>query len=524
MPALAKTGKLAGAAGLLTLAALGGVGAAYAPLPVFVAVALLFGVGLWTLTRERREARKVAPDDARGRSTAAEKATSLFLLLWWGAMVAPLAAYAPREVGQGAAQATASGSLQNQLLVAAFGAVGMLYLIPAVRRIGVEYRRVMVLWGIYLLWGYATLFWSVSPGITVRNLVAFCLVTLGGLGLGAGFYGARPDGGRRFLRHVTVAGVLSALVVILPLPLHWSEFNPLDPGQRVEISGGFVSFAARPVLVAALALIAASLSGLRRWRSRDGFLVLLLVLPILLLKTRGPLLFALVALALVYLVYGARLRDRVFQAGLALLAVLGAFVAYAGGLVDAAAPFLTRDDAELSMSLTGRVPLWDVLIPYAQERPLTGFGFAAFWNPDQLTVMERLAGFPVVSAHNGFLEELLNTGAVGLALFLAFWLSAMAVAYTKARRGEPLGWIAFTLGVFYLLLNLTSSLMQEYMEIPFVAMFVVLGVMSVAKAPGPTDGRRGSRAGRAAGLPAPRGPAPHAHRRQHEAILKERKR
>ncbi len=472
--------KMASVVALAALACLGGAGVAYAPAPTFVAVALVFGVGLWLLTRSERSPRApgvVAAEVAvvRRRGTTVDRAVSAFLLLWWVAMVAPLAAYSPREVGVGAA----SGSLQNQLLVAAFGLVGMLFLVPAVGRVGPAYRRLMGLWGVYMLWGYATLFWSVYPTLTVRNLVAFSLVTLGSFGLGAGFYGGRGDGGRLFLRHVTVAGVVSALVILLPLPLHLDQFNILDPGERVEISGGFTTYVARPVLIAGMALVVASFAGMRRWRGRDWTLLLLLALPVLLLKTRGPLLFALLALGLVYLIYGVRLRERVFQAGLAALAVAGLCVAYLGGLLGTVAPFLTRDDAELSLSLTGRVPLWEVLIPQ-MERPLTGVGFAAFWHPDRLAYMEQLVGFPVVSAHNGFLEELLNTGAIGLTLFLAFWTAAIFVALKTARRGRPLGWLAFLFLTFYLLLNLTDSLMQEYMEFPFLAAFVALGIMSVA--------------------------------------------
>lgn len=467
-------------ASLALAALLLGVGVVHAPVPTFLAAAVVFLVGLRFAVGGVPSAALPSPRAAKGDAeTPVRKAVSVYLLCWWVVMVAPLAAYVPREVGSRAVEATVSGSLQNQVLVASFGLVGMAFLPAAVRRVGGAFWWVMALWGLYLLWAYTSLFWSEYPEITLRNLAAYVLVTVGCFGLGAGFYGGREDGARLFLRHLAIAGVISALVVLIPLPRYLGEFNPLDPTQRLEIGGGLSTFSARPVMVAGLALVVAALAGLRRWRTADWLLLAVLLAPILLLKTRGPLLWALLALGVVYLLCRPLARDRVLQAGLLVTAGLGYAVLLLGGFLGPISTYMTRGNAELSMTLTGRVPLWDALLPAVSERPLTGEGFAAFWNPENLYLMERLVGFPVVSAHNGFLEELLNTGAVGLFLFLAFWVSAMVFSVWKARRGEPLGWIAFLFLLFYLLLNLTSSLMQDYLEVPFMVAFVVLGLMSV---------------------------------------------
>lgn len=480
------------AAALALLALAGGLGMAYASVLTFFVVAVVFLVGLRLVlggvpsSANPDTSGAVAEREGDG-GTRVRKLVSVYLLCWWVVMVAPLAAYAPREVGARAVEATVSGSLQNQVLVASFGLVGMAFLPAAIRRVGGAFWWVMALWGIYLLWAYTSLFWSEYPEITLRNLAAYVLVSLGCFGLGAGFYGGREDGARLFLRHLAVAGLISALVVLIPLPRYLAEFNPLDPTQRLEISGGLSTFSARPVMVAGLALVVAAISGLRRWRTSDWFLMLVLLSPILLLKTRGPFLWALLSLGVVYLLCRGLARDRIIQSGLLAVSGLGYGVLYFGGALDSISTYMTRGNAELSMTLTGRVPLWDALLPAISERPLTGEGFSAFWNPENLYLMERLVGFPVVSAHNGYLEELLNTGAIGLFLFLAFWVSAMVLAVRRALGGEPLGWLAFLFLLFYLLLNLTSSLMQDYLEVPFMVVFIVLGLMSVE----PTRKNRG---------------------------------
>ena len=351
----------------------------------------------------------------------------------------------------------------------------------ALRRINRAFWWVLGLWALYMLWGYVTLFWSVYPTSSVRNLVAFALVSAGCFGFGAGFYGGRPDGAKLFIKHLTVAGFLSALVVLIPLPFNLDMFNPLDPGQRVEISGNFATFVSRPTMLAMLTLILASILGLRNWRNYDWLALLLLLLPVMALKTRGPVLWAALTLGIVYLLCRSGVRDRVFQAGLLLTTGLGYYVFSVSGFLAALGPYFTRDNAELSMNLTGRVPLWEVLMPAFEQRPFLGSGFVAFWNPENLFLMERLVGFPVVSAHNGFLEELLNTGAIGLFLFMTFWISAMILAVSRARKGDSLGWLALLYLIFYLFLNLTTSLMQEYLEPVFMVFFVVLGLMSVTK-------------------------------------------
>ena len=157
--------------------------------------------------------------------------------------------------------------------------------------------------------------WSVDPPLTVRNVVAFVLVSVGCFGLGVGFYGGLPNGRDLFLRHVFWASVLSALVILLPLPFRFQQYDLLDPSQRLEIGGNFSAYVTRPVMVALLTLVATSILGVRRWQGRDWFWVAVLVLPLLALKSRGPILWGMMALVIFYLFYKTSIRDRVLQAG-----------------------------------------------------------------------------------------------------------------------------------------------------------------------------------------------------------------
>ena len=74
---------------------------------------------------------------------------------------------------------------------------------------------------------------------------------------------------------------------------------------------------------------------------------------------------------------------------------------------------------------------------------------------------------------------------VGLAILLAFCLGTLTMALSRARRGDPLGWLLFLFMVFYLLLNLTNALTQEYFQPPFVIILISLGLLASGPAPDP---------------------------------------
>jgi len=465
------------------LALLGGVGTVYAPVPTFTAVAVLFALGLWAFVGSHQPSLaglKVAGEPRiKPRGTLVTRLVSGYLLVFWFGLIAPLLAYSPRgpsSVG------VSEGSLSNQMLISTFGLVGALFLPAAIRRFDKAFQWLVALWIVYLGWGAASLLWSTYPPLTVRNLVAFVLVSVGCFGLGVGFYGSLPDGRDLFLRHVFWASVLSALVILLPLPFRFQQYNLLDPSQRLDIGGNFPAYAVRPVMISLLALVATSILGARRWLKRDWFWVALLVLSLLALKSRGPVVWGMLALGIFYLLYKTSIRDRVLQAGLLFIIGVGTYIYYSENVLQTIfgplVPYLTRGNVQATENLTGRVPLWQALIEQVWQHPWLGAGFAAFWSPLHIAELVSSGVSGRTSAHNGYLEEMLNTGVVGLTILLAFCLGALTVALRQARRGDPLGWLVFLFMVYYLLLNLTNALTQEYFQPPFVAILLSLGLLA----------------------------------------------
>jgi len=482
------------ASAFAALALLIGVGTVYAPVPTFTALAVLFALSLWAFASSRQPSlagpKIVVETKIEPCTTAVTRLVSGYLLVFWIGLIVPLLAYSPRgpsSIG------VSEGSLSNQVLISSFGLVGALFLPAAIRRLDRAVQWLVALWILYLGWAAVSLIWSTYPLLTFRSLAGLVLVSVGCFGLGVGFYGSLPNGRDLFLRHVFWASVLSALVILLPLPFRFGQYNLLDPSQRLDIGGNFPVYVTQPVVAALLALVATSILGVRRWLKRDWFWVAFLVLPLLALKSRGPVLFGMLALGIFYLFYKTSIRDRVLQAGALFMIAIGTYIYYSenvlGTIFGPLVPYLTRGNVESTQNLTGRIPLWEVLIEQVWQHPWLGEGFAAFWNPFNIML---ITGDPLglASAHNGYLDAVLNTGVVGLTILLAFCLGTLTVALRRARRGDPLGWLVFLFMVFYLLLNLTTSLTQEYFTPPFVMILVTLGLMASGPAPDPATSPR----------------------------------
>ncbi len=483
------------ASAFAALALVGGVGTVYAPVPTFTAVAVLFALGLWAFAGSRQPS-PVGPKISEGvrikpRSTQVTRLVSGYLLLFWIGLIAPLAAYSPRE---STSIGGSEGSLTNQVLISTFGLVGVLFLPAAIRRFNVAFQWLVALWILYLGWAGASLIWSISPTLTARNFVAFVMVSVGCFGLGVGFYGSLPNGKDLFLRHVFWAGVLSALVILLPLPFRFQQYDLLDPSQRLDIGGNFSAYVTRPIMDVLLILAATSILGVRRWLKRDWFWVAVLVIPLLALKSRGPVLWGMIALGIFYLFYKTSIRDRVLQAGLVFMISVGTYIYYSENvlqtIVSPLVPFLTRGNVEATENLSGRIPLWQALVDQVWQHPWLGSGFAAFWSFENITQLGSSAVLGRASAHNGYLEELLNTGVVGFTILLAFCLGTLTVALRRARRGDALGWLVFLFMVFYLMLNITNALTQEYFQPPFVIILMALGLMASGPATDPATSPR----------------------------------
>jgi O-antigen ligase len=129
-------------------------------------------------------------------------------------------------------------------------------------------------------------------------------------------------------------------------------------------------------------------------------------------------------------------------------------------------------------TLTGRTAVWQAILPAREEHEVLGYGLGSFWTD------ARRQFYDIPTAHNGYLDILLELGEVGLALY-ALWLLSLAQQLHRGLRHDY-GWASF--GICILLMGLvyngSESALNSLTE-PMTAL-VVLSSFVV-----PAEARRG---------------------------------
>jgi exopolysaccharide production protein ExoQ len=112
-------------------------------------------------------------------------------------------------------------------------------------------------------------------------------------------------------------------------------------------------------------------------------------------------------------------------------------------------------------TLTGRVPLWELVDQQISDHLLLGFGFQAFWtdaNPEAWVIWAKIQ-WMAPHAHNGYRDIMLSFGIIGMTLFVLMLLRAVRQGAVLHCRDPQYGWLwlnVFT--VMILVMNLTESL------------------------------------------------------------------
>jgi O-antigen ligase len=142
-----------------------------------------------------------------------------------------------------------------------------------------------------------------------------------------------------------------------------------------------------------------------------------------------------------------------------LLVMFFGVVAVAGGLLVAVwKPLLSllgRDP-----TLTGRTDLWEAVLERCANHPLSGYGLGTFWGSNDSLPISMIVHWVPTSAHNGFLECLLELGAIGLLLLLFLIVYAMRNSITiltsQAVLDHSKAWMFLIFTI--VLLNMTADI------------------------------------------------------------------
>jgi len=297
----------------------------------------------------------------------------------------------------------------------------------------------------YWLWALGSSLWSVSTSLTVVHWIALLGTGLVGLYIGLTFEPLEQLSLiARCLAAVAVASLLAAIFVpsvgVAQGGAWQGVFFPKNSLGRMMALGtfSFVLLAIDQKEKRWLNLILAALCGGLLLLAQSATAIVVCLLMLLLLPFRKML----------------AMGNRLFVPLLAFLTIftvpLVVWIAMNSKSVLVA---LGRDS-----SLTGRLPLWAVVIQEISTRPFIGFGYGAFWSTSEADRVRATIGWAAPNAHNGFLEILLALGFIGGALFLIGLLRNLTFAVRAVRTGNRGGesWPFFFL-MFNLLYSMTES-------------------------------------------------------------------
>jgi exopolysaccharide production protein ExoQ len=110
-----------------------------------------------------------------------------------------------------------------------------------------------------------------------------------------------------------------------------------------------------------------------------------------------------------------------------------------------------------SSNFSGRTAIWRIVLSDISERPVLGYGYSGFWlgSTAESAAVDQAIGTSVMYAHNGYLETLLNLGAVGFLFTLAFlWMGLKRAYYYYERDRSSLNLWPLAFLTFFLLYNL----------------------------------------------------------------------
>ncbi|HEX2095674.1 MAG TPA: O-antigen ligase [Longimicrobiaceae bacterium] len=297
----------------------------------------------------------------------------------------------------------------------------------------------------------ASVLWSAAPDITLRRSFAFLGTTAFGI-----FLAARYDT-RTLLRLLAVALGIAAVMSIgfaVALPSYG-----VDQGVHAGAWQGVYTeknTLGQMMVLAAFAFVLLRPTLRRRWIGTAGAL---LSVALILLSTSKTALTVLV----LFVLLAALFRALRWSYTLAIPVTIG-FVLVGGsaalwlvGNLESALTSLGKDP-----TLTGRTPMWEVLLRSISESPWLGYGYAAFWLGREGPSGKALEaiGWDTPGAHNGYLDLTLQVGLVGLGVFLAGFVVALARSVHALRATRtPDGYWPLTFLTFLLVYNFAETML-----------------------------------------------------------------
>ncbi|MFC7380142.1 O-antigen ligase family protein [Brevundimonas sp. GCM10030266] len=317
---------------------------------------------------------------------------------------------------------------------------------------------------------FASKYWSIDYHTTTRRVIALAMSGVFALYLGAAFRGQHLP---RLLMLASLIMAVGSLIMVFAFPaigVHHDVNAGLWRGLWYEKNQmGAV------MVIGATAAAACLASGDSR-RLLPALSFALSSLLVLATQSKTSLLCLMMGVGVVAGFWALRKGGAAF----AVVAIWAAVVAAGAGLW-----FWETHSAEVlgalgkDPSLTGRTDIWASLMRRVAERPMTGYGYGAFWGrigeSPPADWVRRETGWLVPSAHNGWIDLLVQLGWPGAILVgVQMAVTFVILLFRSAGAGAREGWWALGFLVAFFALSLSESILLTHQSLPFVLFMAVM--------------------------------------------------
>lgn len=324
--------------------------------------------------------------------------------------------------------AISEGSLKRQLGFIASGIIGVALMLSSRNRTLRLAPFAGAAAAAFVAWCSFSLLWASEPQLVGRRLMAFWFLLLAALGM-IKWAPSRSLpwylGLSAFAYVVIGSGAEVSLGTLAPTSARFRFAGTLHPNQQ-------------GINCAVLTLSALWIATSQGTRNRVVGVALGVVGFMFLIMTRSRTAFAATLAASLFL-FVLRLHPTRRWIILATIVNIGVLLAFllVNGLLGAPGELLMlgRGGEDVG-TLNSRMPLWQVLAPYAASRPIAGFGYSGFMTVQRAAEVALLLEFGIAAAHSVYLEIMLGVGAVGLGLFLLCMFSALGHGIRESFRSE----------------------------------------------------------------------------------------
>jgi O-antigen ligase len=127
-------------------------------------------------------------------------------------------------------------------------------------------------------------------------------------------------------------------------------------------------------------------------------------------------------------------------------------------------------------TFTGRTTIWAFAVEMSEHRPWLGWGYQSFWliGPTAPSVLEApgwVADMP--HAHNGYLDTMLETGILGLALLLMLIVSTLRGIDRLVQYESRRTWLVLSVLFFTIVYNGFESTWVRSFDIAWVVFLIL---------------------------------------------------